>query len=657
MNEESAVRRSREAFAALFPSLANAVLSDEILSSLVLRDGWAVDISLGGRPFYGGDGRQVATGQVREFLNRPLRVVMDSFNEVGLLTPLCGTLVTRLLSEMRDSEQHMPNEKSTFLVIFGLGLGHHLAELIRGTRARWVIVVEPCGEFIALSPQIIDWSEIAALLEEREGELHFVTELEPVQIANGISRRIRRHGAPYIDGSWVFTHYPLWAFAEARQLFLADAANMFAQCGFFEDELKMTRNAAGNFASKPFWLLNGERRPQRYETAVVVGAGPSLDEGIETLREMRDRVVLFSGGTALRPLLRNGITPDFHCELENAPEVVEVLQETSKHGDLSRITLIGSLSLDPRVGSLFGERIFFFRENTSGTALFKGKFRPLEHAVPTCVNTALSAASYLGFTELVLLGTDCGVRPGGADHAEGTVYRDIWKNRPEIVRKYPIEIEGNFGGTVMTNWVLDYCRRELATAVARFRLSVANCSDGALISGATPKVPSAVEIKAKPIERERLLSDLKRSMTAFQPGELLAAFDVAAIRELNKAMFRELGEIVDRFDPDAPDFAGVHAALAEFEEVASRRYAEIHRVSDGTVLGLARIAMYCGSRISDEDRRRRLNQIFLDYLREAFGEMERQSETLIDEVQAYADSFSSAGKTAEMQQAEARCGS
>jgi hypothetical protein len=647
MSDEAAAGPSRDAFAALLPSYATAAVSEEVRSSLVCRDGVAVDISLGGRPFYSGDAREIATRQVKEFLEQPLRLVMGSFNDAGLLTPLCAKLVTRLLGEMRGSEQLMPNERSTFLVVFGLGLGHHLIELIRSTRARWVIVAEPCQEFIELSPDIIDWSEIASLLDERQGALHVVTELDPVHMAAGIARCIRRHGASYIDGSWVFMHYPLWAFVEARQRLLADADNMFAQCGFFEDELKMTRNAAGNFASKPFWLLNGEKRPQRYETAVIVGAGPSLDEGIEKLKEIRDRVVLFSGGTALRPLLRHGIVPDFHCELENAPEVLEVLEEAGKSGDLSQITLIGSLSLDPRVGALFGERIFFFRENSSGTALFGRNFRPLELAVPTCVNTALSAASFLGFTEFLLFGTDCGVRPGYSDHAEGTVYRDVWKNRPDVVRKYPMEVEGNFGGTVMTNWVLDYCKRVLAMAVARYGLSATNCSDGALIPGIMPKVPDAIEIKAKPVDRARLWSDLKKSLVAFQPGELLAAFDVAAIRDLNRAMFRELTEIVERFDPDVPDFVGIHAALAEFEESASRRYAEIHHISEGSVVALARIAMYCGTRIREEDRRRRLSRVSLEYLREAFAEMERVTEELLEQVQAYADRFSKDGGKAQ----------
>jgi hypothetical protein len=179
----------------------------------------------------------------------------------------------------------------------------------------------------------------------------------------------------------------------------------------------------------------------------------------------------------------------------------------------------------------------------------------------------------------------------------------------------------------------------LALAIAEFGLSVTNCSDGALIRGATPKVTDGVEITGKPIVREQLMADLKKSMLAFEPGELLASLDLSAIREQNRAMFRELAEIVDRSDPETPDFVGMHAAFEEFVATASRRYAQIYRISEGTITGLARIAMYCGSRIANEGERRRLNKIYLDHLREASEEMERETETLMDQVRAYAERF------------------
>ena len=52
------------------------------------------------------------------------------------------------------------------------------------------------------------------------------------------------------------------------------------------------------------------------KTGVVVSAGPSLDKNIETLKKYRDRFVLFTVGTAVKTLYKNGIKPDFLCIIE-----------------------------------------------------------------------------------------------------------------------------------------------------------------------------------------------------------------------------------------------------------------------------------------------------------------------------------------------------
>lgn len=630
MTDEHFVSRSRTAFLERFPRLAQTDAGEEAQSSIVFEKGKAIDIVLGDRRIYGDDAQEITICQLKDFFEQPLRLVIQDFGNAGLATPLCAKMISRLLGVIREADLQMPAEQSTFLVVLGLGLGHHLTELVRTTGARWVIIVEPFSGFIEHSHHVVDWPEIFELIEQREGDIYFVTDLDPSQMTGAIARYMRKHGTPYIDGTWIFTHYPLWAFAEARKRLLGAAANMFAQCGFFEDEIVMTANAAVNFSSHPFWLINAERRHQRPETAVVVGAGPSLDEAIEKLREIRDRVVIFSAGTALRPLLRNGIIPDFHCELENGPQVLEVLQEAAKHGDLSQIKLIASASIEPGVLRLFGDQFLFFREISSPTAFFRGEFKSIRLGVPTCVNTALCVASFLGFTNFLLFGTDCGVRPGRPDHAVDTVYRDVWKMSPDIAATYPLEVEGNFGGIAMTNWVYDSCRRMLVEAIAAYGLSVINCSDGALIPGTTPKVPEAVEVGGDPIDRERLFADLKNALIAFQPGEILRSFDVTAIAKKNRALYKDLRQLIDRFDPDEPDFAGVYAAFSTFEETAGEKYAHTHLIGEGTVVALPRIAMYSGSRIADPVLRRRLYKIFLDYLRVSFDEMERDTEDLFE---------------------------
>ncbi len=632
MTEADFAARSKAAFALRFPDLAAAIDNETSRSSVVFDGERAVDISIGERRIYESDARSLSLEQVDAFMAKPLRLVMERPDDAGLISPICVSLLAGLETVLREGNvseiAREPQEPSTFLVILGVGLGHHLVELVRRTGARWVIIAEPFIEFIDHSHAAVDWSELFDLVDRRDGEIHFVRDLEPSQMVTSIMRRMAEHGVAYIDGTWVFTHYPLWAFAEARKRLHGAAEFAFVNRGFFEDEIVMMTNAVTNFTARPFFLINAERRLHRPEMVAIVGAGPSLDEALEKLHEIRDRVVLFSAGTALRPLLRNGLVPDFHCELENGPQVVEVLAEAGKHGDLSRISLIASLTVDPRVPDFFGERFLFFRDTVSSTRILRARFRPIYGSAPTCVNTALAAAAALGFTNFLLFGTDCGVRQGRDDHAEGTIYQDVWQHKPDLAKTYPLEVEGNFGGIAMTNWIYDGCRRMLAETISLFRLSAVNCSDGALIPGAIPKVPESVELAGAPVDRAALLAHIKRSTTPCTPDAALAEIDFLGLSEHNRALYRAVRDVIAAFDPAQPDFAGAFAALAGFIEKAGASFGYLDAIPDGTLWALPRIAMFYGTRLRDDALRRRLFAAFLEKLRGTVDDMEQRTEAM-----------------------------
>jgi flagellin glycosyltransferase Maf-like protein/6-hydroxymethylpterin diphosphokinase MptE-like protein len=625
--------RSRTAFFERFPEVAAQLdQARSAHSSVVIEEGVARDVMIGDARLYGGNAHRFAEDQVAAFMRKPLRLFMENPGAVGLISDVCirmvdsvkGALSARGLSEI----QRHPTGNPTFLVIFGLGLGHHVAELVRRTEARWLIIVEPTLEFVEHSFAAVDWAALIEQFEARDGGVYLVTDADPAHMVGGIISRISKHGIPFIDGAWVFTHYPLWSFAEARSKLHDAAQYAFVNRGFFEDEIKMMTNAVANFTAAPFWIIEGRARLQRPETAAIVGAGPSLDEAIPTLHRIRDRIVLFSGGTALRPLLRNGIVPDFHCELENVPVVVDVLKEAAKHGDLSKIRLIASATVDPRVPPMFKESYFFFRDSVSSTMLLAGDLRVLPGAAPTCVNSAMAAATSLGFTEIALFGTDCGKRVGALDHASDTVYGDgkIVKARD----KFPIEVEGNFGGIAKTDWIYDACRRMLGEVIRVFGVSPINASDGALIPGARPVVPDAVEIETPSVDRSALLTELQRALIPFQPSEILRERDFAAMLADTKDLYRELREILDAFKPEDTDFAGVYTAIRDFLVKAPERFHEADSMSNGTLSALPRIGMFYGYRVEAGEIRRALYDTFMRETREILDQMEKETLQLFE---------------------------
>jgi hypothetical protein len=634
MSAEDRAARSRAAFAARFPKLIDAIAAQPAKSTIVAEGDSPVDIVVGNQRIYGGDARAHAREQIDAFMAKPLRLVMERPQDAGLISDICIRLnlaMERCLAEAGLSEvSRGPVGAPTFLVVFGVGLGYHLEELVRRTGARWVVVVEPFVEFLAHSFRSLDWERLLAEIEARGGALHIVDELDPTRVVGAIMRAIAVHGIPYLDGTWVFTHYPLWSFVESSKRLHGAAEFAYINRGFFEDELVMMTNASANFARRSFWLLDAKPRLHRPERAVIVGAGPSLDEAVETLHRIRDRVVLFSAGTALRPLLRNGLVPDFHCELENGPQVVEVCGEAARHGNLKEVRLIASTTIDPRLAPLFGDTFLFFRDTVSSTRILAGEAWPLSGAAPTCVNAALAAGSALGFTDFVLMGADCGVRPGMRHHAEGTIYRDLDKYRtPDEAKKYPLEVEGNFGGIAMTNWVYDASRRMLMDLIATYRLNVVNCSDGALISGATPRVPEALEIEGSAIDHARLVAELKRSMTHYGAGELLRGKDFARLGEHARALYRDVGAVLDRFAESGDDFAGIFEAIGQFLGEPGRDYGRVETIPSGSLGALPRIALFYGSRVADAALRRRLFAAFLAEFRRALAAMAERTDALL----------------------------
>src|SRR5258708_284606 len=150
----------------------------------------------------------------------------------------------------------------------------------------------------------------------------------------------------------------------------------------------------------------------------------------------------------------------------------------------------------------------------------------------------MASAIPLGFTEFLLFGTDCGTRPGGQHHASDTVYRDVglYKENADKKAKFPLEVEGNFGGIAHTDWVYDACRRMLTATIRGFGVSVVNCSDGALIPGARPLDPEAVAIDGPVIDRDSLFESLDRTLRRFYAREILPDNDLTALIRHNQEL-------------------------------------------------------------------------------------------------------------------------
>ena len=290
---------SHAAFAERFPQIVELLdRPGAVSSSLIEENGEIIDAMVNDARLYNGDARSFVGKQVEAFMEKPLRLFMERPTNAGLVSPICVRLHDELgaflVERGHDNvRRQVSDDCPRYLVVFGLGLGHHIEELVKRTKARWLIIAEPITDFFAHSFHTVDWASLFAHFEEQGGGVEVVTKLDPGEMVSGIVRYMSAQGIPYVDGTYVFTHYPLWAFTEGRNRLYEAVEFAFINRGFFEDEVVMLTNAVTNFAAGPAWLIEGRPRLHRPELAVIVGAGPSLDEGLARLKEIRDQVILF----------------------------------------------------------------------------------------------------------------------------------------------------------------------------------------------------------------------------------------------------------------------------------------------------------------------------------------------------------------------------
>ena len=419
-------------------------------------------------------------------------------------------------------------EEGGFLLVYGIGLGFHLPALFEEIKVRNFILIEEHLEFLYQSLHLHDWAAIFQTLSDRGQSLRFVFGKEPRHVAAQVHWYMRGQGFGLIDGSYIFQHYSSMMLDKAYDEFKDSISLLPISIGFFEDELTMLSNCGTNLIWFDYQLLDDKPRVEIDMPAIIVGSGPSLDTSINVLREIQDKVIIFSCGSALRPLLSAGIRPDFHCELENGWESFLSIWNTTEamEDDLHGITLIASTTVHTNTLPLFKKRILYFRDSVSSTALWCPDQSGIYGTAPTCTNLALRAATLLCFKELYLFGVDMGTRNPSQHHSKDAIYynADRWRGILEADphNKMSIELPGNFGGKAYTSQILHWARMMMAQGIELFSFSkIFNCSDGVAIPGTTPRLPSSVRINApagrKPIILARIARELdrksKREMT------------------------------------------------------------------------------------------------------------------------------------------------
>jgi len=168
-------------------------------------------------------------------------------------------------------------------------------------------------------------------------------------------------------------------------------------------------------------------------TALILGAGPSLEKGMIPILEKRRQYVLFCTDTAFPVLQAYGITPEFYIALD--PQHISYLHTT---GTIPKaVTGIFDLSANTAGARRFYENgnAFFFtagRHPLIQTASAFSPFPQLNTGAGTVAVTAYHAAQALGFRHIECSGMDFAYT-GGKAYARGTYLSKLYTNGAERI--------------------------------------------------------------------------------------------------------------------------------------------------------------------------------------------------------------------------------
>lgn len=242
----------------------------------------------------------------------------------------------------------------------------------------------------------------------------------------------------------------------------------------------------------------------------IVGNGPSLNGLLPFIKANREKMIIISAGTALKPLKGYGIEPDFQVEIERRDHVAGVLSDAP----LGDTTLIAADLVDPSTLEAAKESLLFIRSSSTSTTMNRPA-KYLEFATPVVGNAAVSLGLELG-SELLLCGLDVGFKGDGKQHASGSYYDNLSDESEE-----KIPTRGNFSGGIYTNSLFSLSREMFELAIAaKNGVTVYNLSDGAYIQGTTPKKADAFELPQG--DKARALATLK---SAFSTENVFNALD------------------------------------------------------------------------------------------------------------------------------------
>lgn len=372
-------------------------------------------------------------------------------------------------------------EPNSSVIFYGVGLGYHIDMFLTCHPDVNFYIYEPIPEILYT---YLSYKEIKNLPSKKLRKM--VTGTDEQSIYNFLNEHISK------------------TTGKATMIVLPQYKNIF------QDEykifLEIYREVAKNkktgtiteYAYQKRWILNSMKNLKEVlatpnillerkgyfngKPALLVAAGPSLNEEIENIRHIKENrlAYIFSVGSAINTLIHHGIYPDAACTYDPA-EINKVVFEKVKDMGISEIPMIfgssvGYETLENYKGNKYH---MLTSQDTISAYYLKSKIDvsiDIVSDAPSIAVVTLQLLYKLGFGTIILVGQNLAYKDEKM-YSEGINY-DYLEDLPNLTQK-GIRIKDVYGNEVQTDEGFNRMRQQMELYIRQFEgVNVINTTKG-----------------------------------------------------------------------------------------------------------------------------------------------------------------------------------
>ncbi|MNB88563.1 hypothetical protein D3C75_355810 [compost metagenome] len=352
------------------------------------------------------------TSLIDDDINDSMNTIVETKNnEINMLMTLDGQ--EYLLHSKYNAVAEAANWISTIqseikssghVLLFGVGLGYFLEALLELPEITQIYVCEPS---INIFNHMIRTRDISRMFSDSRIKLLAVGEERFFlkQIANQIST--------YLVSNRLVTAVPPVYKRMYQQTFenlssdlkssMIDQIGNLQTFNVFQDLwiTNVLKNIRHTITSPPVNLLEGAWKGSK---AIIVGSGPSLQEDILYLKQLKDKCLIIAAGSSIQALQYNGIQPHLIVSMDGGEPNLRVFENI----DTSQVPLLFISQIHSGILEIYkGKKMFaFFARDLISNYLWPDRSVPQFLNTATVTGTAIQTARYMGATEIILMGQD-----------------------------------------------------------------------------------------------------------------------------------------------------------------------------------------------------------------------------------------------------------